>query len=221
VAEHTLMLMLAAARRVVAHDHAARRGGWTVRDSFETVELDGKTLLLVGFGRIGRRVGELALAIGMRLLVHDPHVAESTIIEAGATTAPDLDAALAAADVITLHLPASPQGPLIDARRLALMKPSAILVNAARGGLIDETALDLALRAGRLHGAALDVLAGEPPAPAHPLLVNERLTLSPHAAGLTGECAARMAVAAVRNILDFFAGTLDGALVVNRDALAP
>jgi D-3-phosphoglycerate dehydrogenase len=95
------------------------------------------------------------------------------------------------------------------------MKPSAIIINAARGGLVDEIALDKALREGRLAGAGLDVLKAEPPAPDHPLLSNDRVLISPHTAGLTAECAARMAVASVQNVLDHFAGKLDPALVVN------
>jgi D-3-phosphoglycerate dehydrogenase len=98
---------------------------------------------------------------------------------------------------------------------LALMKPSAIIVNAARGGLVDEMALDQALRQGRLAAAALDVLAEEPPASSHPLLSNPKVTISPHSAGLTAECAARMAISSVQNILDLFEGRLSPTLIVN------
>jgi D-3-phosphoglycerate dehydrogenase len=216
VAEHTLMLMLAAARRTVALDHAARTGGWNERNRFDATELDGKTLLILGFGRIGRRVAELARAFGMEIIVHDPFVTPEACAALGVKSAPDMAEGLARADVITLHMPASPAGPVITAARLAAMKPTAILVNAARGDLVDEAALDQALRNGSLRAAALDVLAEEPPPAAHPLLTNPRLTLSPHNAGLTAECAARMAVMSARNIIDFFAGRLDPALVVNR-----
>ena len=219
VAEHTLMLMLSVARRAAAHDHASRTGNWNIRNAFETVELDGKTLLLMGFGRIGRRVGELARAFGMRVMAHDPFIGVDAMAAAGVEPASDVMAALAQADYISLHMPGSPKGALIGAAALAAMKPTAILVNAARGGLIDELALDLALREGRLLGAGLDVLASEPPAPDHPLLTNGRVTISPHSAGLTNECAARMAIASVRNILDYFDGKLDPALVVNAGAI--
>jgi D-3-phosphoglycerate dehydrogenase len=215
VAEHTLMLMLSVARRTTSHDRASRSGDWNVRNRFETVELDGKTLLLLGFGRIGRRVADLARAFGMMVLAHDPFVAPDAMAKAGVSPAPDLMAALERADCVSLHMPARSAGALIGETELAAMKPSAILVNAARGGLVDEAALDAALRAGRLYGAGLDVLALEPPVPHHPLLSNERVTVSPHSAGLTAECAARMAVASVQNILDYFAGRLDPALVVN------
>lgn len=220
VAEHTLMLMLAAARRTVAHDLASRNGEWQVRNRFETQELDGKTLFLMGFGRIGRRVAELARAFGMRVIALDPFVAAEAMRELGVEAVADRNAALADADYVSLHMPASPEAAVIGQAELACMKPSAIIVNAARGGLIDETALDAALRDDRLGGASLDVLAAEPPPADHPLLSNPRVTISPHAAGLTAECAARMAVASVNNVIGYFAGTLDPALVVNRDHAA-
>lgn len=215
VAEHTLMLMLGVARRAAAHDHAVRTGAWNIRNRFETVELDGKTLLLVGFGRIGRRVAELARAFGMAVMAYDPFVTPDAMARHGIRPAADLKKALAMADYVSLHMPGSPEGALIGATELAAMKPGAVLINAARGGLIDEVALDKALREGRLRGAGLDVLESEPPPAGHPLLGNDRVLISPHAAGLTDECAARMAVASVQNVFDHFAGKLDPTLVVN------
>ncbi len=209
VAEHTLALMLAAARRVVVHDHAAKSGNWNLRNQFDAVELDGKVVLVCGFGRIGRRVAELARAFGMEVHAHDPFAK----IE-GAIAAPDLKAALAQADYVTLHMPGV-KGAILGADELALMKPTAIIINAARGGLVDEAALDRALRARKIYGAAFDVLVDEPPKPDHPLLSNPHFTLSPHMAGLTQECAKRMSLAAAQNILDFFDGKLDQHLVVN------
>jgi D-3-phosphoglycerate dehydrogenase / 2-oxoglutarate reductase len=218
VAEHTLMLMLAVARRAAAHDAASRNGNWNVRNRFETVELDGKTLLLVGYGRIGRRVGELARAFGMAVMAHDPFVSQDVLAKHGVRPADDLLKALGEADYVSLHMPGQASGAVIFDEELRAMKPSAILINAARGGLVDELALDRALREGRLFGAGLDVLKAEPPAPDHPLLANDRVLISPHTAGLTSECAARMAVASVQNVIDHFAGRLDPALVVNASA---
>ena len=215
VAEHTLMLMLATARKAAQHDAAVRRGDWNLRNRFETVELDGKTLLLVGFGRIGRRVAELARAFGMTVTAYDPFVKPEVMAKHGVRPAADLVKALGGADYVSLHMPGSTAGAVIWEEEIRAMKPGAILINAARGGLVDEEALDRALREGRLAGAGLDVFRTEPPAADHPLLSNERLLLSPHAAGLTAECAARMAVASVQNVLDHFAGRLDPALVVN------
>lgn len=215
VAEHTLMLMLAAARCTVAHDIATRTGNWQVRNQFQTCELDGKALLLIGFGRIGRRVASLARAFGMIVMAHDLYAEPRTLAEAGDEEVTDLDAAYARADYISLHVPASSNGPILGPREFSLLKPTAIVVNTARGELIDELALDEALRAGRLGAAAMDVLVDEPPRKDHPLLLNPRVTISPHSAGLTRECAARMAVASVQNILDYFAGTIDRRLLVN------
>ncbi|WP_395661528.1 hydroxyacid dehydrogenase [Aestuariivirga sp.] len=218
VAEHTLMLMLAVARRAAAHNAAARSGNWNIRNRFETVELDGKTLLLAGFGRIGRRVAELARAFGMTVMAYDPFVKPDLLAKHGVRPAEDLLKALGEADYVSLHMPGQASGAVIFEEELAAMKPSAILINAARGGLVDEIALDKALREGRLSGAGLDVLRTEPPAPDHPLLSNDRVLISPHTAGLTAECAARMAVASVQNVIDHFAGRLDPSLVVNAQA---
>ncbi len=215
VAEHTLMLMLAVARRAAAHDRAVRKGEWDLRNRFETVELDGKSLLLVGFGRIGRRVAELARAFGMTVAAYDPFVKPEVMAKHGVRPAAELLKALGEADYVSLHMPGSTAGAVIWEEEIAAMKPGAILINAARGGLVDEALLDKALREGRLGGAGLDVFRHEPPAPDHPLLANERVLISPHSAGLTAECAARMAVACVQNVLDHFAGRLAPALVVN------
>ena len=214
VAEHTLMLMLAAARRTVAHHIASTTGHWNERNRFDSTELDGRTLLVLGFGRIGRRVAELAHAFGMMVSAFDPFVAAEQMAPVGVNHAPDMISALATADYVSVHLPGG-QAPLIGAAELARMKSSAIIVNAARGGIVDERALDDALRQRRLRAAALDVLAEEPPAPEHPLLNNPFIIISPHNAGLTEECAMRMSIAAAQNILDAFDGETDGNLIVN------
>ncbi|MDQ0475427.1 NAD(P)-dependent oxidoreductase [Labrys wisconsinensis] len=221
VAEHAMMLILALAKRALVLDAATRQAGWARRNGFEAFELAGKALLLVGFGRIGRRVAGMAEAFGMRVLVHDPFVGAAAIRAAGAEPAAALDAALGEADIVSLHVPLGGDGVLIGAPELKRMKPTAILVNTARGGLVDEAALAAALAEGGLAGAGLDVFAGEPPPADHPLLGSDRVVLSPHSASLTRECAARMSVAAAQNILDFFAGRLDPALVVNAASLPP
>jgi D-3-phosphoglycerate dehydrogenase len=218
VAEHTLMLMLALAKRALAHDAATRSGDWTMRDRFEATELAGKTLFVIGFGRIGRRVARLAQAFDMTIAAFDPVVGAGRIEEAGAAPVARIDDGLGVADFVTLHMPLS-GAPLIGAEQLARMKPTAMIINTARGGLVDETALADALAAGRIAGAGLDVFAAEPPPRASRLLADGRIILSPHNAGLTGESAARMAIFAAQNILDFFAGVLDRSLVVNAGAL--
>lgn len=221
VAEQTLMLMLALAKRTLAHDHAARSGNWGYRNSFDSSELSGKQLLLLGFGRIGRKVAALAKAFGMDVSAHDTMVGEAAMRAAGVTPVHDLSTAYAMADVISVHIPLAGKDAPIGAAELARMKPTALLINTARGGLIDETALAAALAEGRVAGAGLDVFVSEPPAAGHALLASGRTVVMPHTAGLSQESAMRMSVSSVENVLNFFAGALDATLVVNRTALSP
>lgn len=218
VAEHTLMLMLTAARRTVAHHVASTTGNWNERNRFDSAELDGKALLILGFGRIGRRVAELAKAFGMAVSAFDPYVTPEQAAALGVAHEVDMRTALAGADYVSVHLPGG-NGSMLGPAELAVMKPSAIIVNAARGGIVDEMALDAALRQRKLRAAALDVLMQEPPQADHPLLSNPYITISPHNAGLTEECAMRMGIAAAQNILDCFDGKLNSKLVVNAAAL--
>ncbi|PAU74112.1 MULTISPECIES: hydroxyacid dehydrogenase [Halomonas] len=215
VAEHTLMMMLAVAKQALHHDTGVRSGDWGCRNAFSAVELAGRTLLLLGFGRIGQGVAKLALPFGMHVAVYDPFQSDDFIREQGCTPVASIDTSLPDADFLSVHMPLKDGKPLIGQPELARMKASAIIVNTARGGIIDERALSDALHAGRLGGAGLDVLVDEPPAVGDPLLDCPRLLLSPHVAGLTQEAAMRMSVAAVENILNCFSGDLDPALVVN------
>lgn len=223
VAEHTLMLMLALAKRVRAYDQQTRAGNWSYRDSQDAVELYGKTLLVVGFGRIGRAVAKRAAAFGMRIDVLDPFADRTEILNAGAIAVESLVDALPRADILSVHIPLAGDKALINAEELALMKPGALLINTARGGIINEAALAAALNEGRIGGAGLDVFETEPPLQTHPLFSHDKVILTPHAAGLAKECAMRMSSMAAQNILDFFSGRLDPALVVNRThaVLAP
>jgi D-3-phosphoglycerate dehydrogenase len=212
VAEHAFALLLAVSRDIPRSAAALRGGDWGWRNRFTARELDGKRLLILGYGRIGRALALRARAFGMTVAAYDPHLPADAF--AGAEREADLPGALARADAVSLHLPGG-AAPLIGAAELARMKPDAVLVNTARGGLVDEAALADALRAKRLRAAALDVLGDEPPAQEHPLLSCETALITPHSAGLTAECAQRMAEMSVRNVLDRFAGRLDPALVVN------
>ena len=212
VAEHAMMLMLAASRRLAKSTAAVKGGDWAYRDRLESREIHGKTLLVIGYGRIGRRVAELARAFGMHVLAHDPYLAPDGF--GGAERAPDLHAALAACDAVSIHAPRS-ERPVIGPAEIAALRPGSVIVNTARGGAVDEDALADALRSGAVGAAGLDVLADEPPEPGNPLLRLENCVVTPHSAGLTRECAERMAVSAVRNVLDFFDGALDPSLVVN------
>jgi D-3-phosphoglycerate dehydrogenase len=219
VAEHTFFLLLAAVKRGLAYDRAVREGRWPLRNSLAARELDGKTLLIVGLGRIGRNVAAKAQAFGMRVTAYDPFLAQAA---AGPSIdlIGDLDSAVGNADAVTLHVPmTAATRMLFDAARLAKMKASAVLICTARGGLVDETALAAALREGRLSAAGLDVFAEEPPPAGHPLFALDNVILSPHSAALTEECAARMSRVSAQNCLDALDGRLDPNLVVNADVL--
>jgi D-3-phosphoglycerate dehydrogenase len=212
VAEHAMMLILAATHRLLRYDASVRSGNWTYRDRLEAREIAGKRLLIVGLGRIGSRLARLASAFEMSVHGYDPF--RPGPLPDGIVRAADLTAALEAADVVSLHVPRTAT-PLIGAAELARMKPGAVLVSTARGGVVDEGALVDALCSGRLGAAGIDVFEEEPPAPGHPLLGFDNVVLTPHSAGITSECAERMARVSAQNVLDFFAGRLDPALVVN------
>jgi D-3-phosphoglycerate dehydrogenase len=218
VAEHAMMLILAATHRLIAADRATRDGNWAWRNGLQTHEVAGKRLLILGFGRIGQKLAGLARAFGMEVHAHDPYIPADRWPE-GAARATDLAQALAQADAVSLHLPRADRA-VLGTAELALMKPTAVLVNTARGGLLDEVALADALRAGRLGGAGIEVFDAEPPGKDHPLFGLDQAVLTPHNAALTVECAERMAIASVQNVLDFFSGKLDPALVVNKDLIA-
>jgi D-3-phosphoglycerate dehydrogenase len=217
VAEHAMMLILAATHRLVAADRATRAGNWGWRNGLQTHEVAGKRLLIVGFGRIGQKLAGMARAFGMLVHAYDPFISPAQWPE-GATRVGDLAEALAMADAVSLHLPRA-DSPVLGVAELGSMKPTAVVVNTARGGLLDEVALADALREGRLGGAGIEVFDAEPPATDHPLFGIEGAIVTPHNAALTVECAERMAIASVRNVLDFFAGKLDPNLIVNAAAI--
>jgi D-3-phosphoglycerate dehydrogenase len=167
VAEHAMMLILSATHRLIAADRATRGGDWGWRNGLQTHEVAGKRLLILGFGRIGQKLAGLARAFGMEVHAHDPYIAAESWPD-GATRATDLAEALAQADAVSLHLPRADRA-VLGAAELALMKPTAVVVNTARGGLVDEDALAEALRNGRLGGAGIEVFNAEPPGSDHPL----------------------------------------------------
>jgi len=208
VAEAAVYMMLALAKRGAALDRLVRDGKWRDRFGYAPFDLLGKTVLIIGFGRIGSRTAMRCAGFEMRILVHDPFVSAERVTAAGATPAPDLDAALGEADFVTVHCPKNAQTVgLLDARRLGLMKASAYLVNTARGGIVDEAALYESLRSGKLAGAGLDVFATEPTPTDNRLLTLDNVIAAPHMAGVTHESMDRMAVATVRNMVSVLDGT--------------
>ncbi len=218
VAEHAMMLMLAVARRVLDNDQIVKAGGWWAKDGPGMVDLAGRSVLVVGYGRIGSRVANYCRAFQMKVMVMDPGFHPARIAADGFTPIRDLQAGLAAADVVTLHCPLSPATHhLMDTAAFAALRPGAILVNTARGPIVEEAALISALQSGRLQGAGLDVLEVEPSTATNPLYAMPNVVVSPHNAASTEEGLARMARQAARNILDVLDGKRDPAFMVNGD----
>ncbi len=214
VAEHAFFMMLALAKKSVTLDTMVREGRWAERFQHLPYDLAGKTILVVGFGRIGTRVVKRCLAFEMTVLVHDPYVDKNAVKKAGATSAPDLDTAIPTADFITIHCPKNRETTnLIDARRLALMKPTAFLINIARGQVIDEDAIFAALRDRTIGGAALDVwwqypTAAEPNrrGSRHPFHELPNVIVTPHNSGWTSGMVRRRWDEVALNLRRFAAG---------------
>jgi D-3-phosphoglycerate dehydrogenase len=204
MADHTLALMLAVLRKVAFYDRRVRAGEWDYNAGPEMRRLGALTLGLLGAGRIGSAVAARARAFGMTVVAHDPARAPEDL-RAAAIEPVSLDEAIAAADVLSLHLPLDDgtRG-ILDARRIGAMKPGAVLVNTARGGLVDQAALTRALRDRSLAGAGLDVLAHEPPAAGEALLALDNVVVTPHAGFLSREALAAVQTQAadeVRRVL--------------------
>jgi D-3-phosphoglycerate dehydrogenase len=216
VAEQALYLMLALAKRGPVLDRAVKSGSWP--RGFGGVELLHKTCVLLGFGYIGRQIASRVAAFGMRVVVVDPYVPVPP--GSGYVAEPDLMKALPQADFVVLAcaLSEATRG-LIGARTLAVMKPTAFVVNVARGPVVDEAALADALARGAIAGAGLDVLQIEPPLPANPLLARDDVVLTPHTAAYIRETFDRVAEVCARNCLAGLAGRLDPAFVVNPSTL--
>jgi len=207
VAEHTVQLMLALARQTVAADNMVREGRYAERFSLMGMEFYQKTLGVVGLGVIGRRVAEICQkGFGMGIVAFDPYVKE---VPPGMeiTLLPTLRDLLRQSDVITLHLPANAETSfMIDAEAIGRMKPTALLINAARGAIVDSIALAEALQRGQLRGAAMDVFEQEPPRANHPILTAPRTLFSPHVASMTNEAMSRMAELVARQVVQVLTG---------------
>lgn len=208
VAQLTLALLLALCCRVEQLSAVTRSGGWN--DAVEAthttapiLELSGKTLGILGFGNIGRAVAQLGLALGMRVLVHSR---TQRALPAGCTWC-GFETLFETADVVSLHCPLTDETRgIVSASVLARMKPAALLINTARGALVDENALADALNSGRLAGAGLDVMAEEPPCPDHPLLTAKNCLITPHIAWASREARLRLIDAVAGNLRAFLAG---------------
>jgi len=220
VAEAGVFLTMSLARKGAEMDALVKEGRWADRYKNMPVDLYGKTVLIIGFGKIGTRSARRFAAMETHVLVYDPYMYSETIRGSGYEPVDDLDAAVARADFITIHCPKTPETVgLFDAARLAKMKRTAFLVNTARGGIIDEPALYDALKNKRIAGAALDVFVEEPTPADNPLLTLDNFIAAPHVAGVTREAVDRMAIVAVQNILSVLDGKPTKDNVVNREVL--
>jgi D-3-phosphoglycerate dehydrogenase len=197
VAEHAWALILACAKNVTELDRRMHDSHWD-KATHKSLELNGRTLGLVGLGAIGARVAMIGIALGMRVVAHDPFAASAP----GGVELLPLAELIAQSDVLSLHCPLTKDNAnMLNAETLATMRPGAIVVNTARGGLIDEAALADALRSGALRAAGLDSFQVEPFTPGHPFTAIPNAILSPHIGGVTGDAYVSMGTAAARNVL--------------------
>ena len=212
VAQHAAAMMLEHARGLVAHHRAVQTGEWTRDPDWcfarrPVFELTGRTLGLVGLGRIGLAFARIAAAMGMRVVAHDPHWPAPERMDAVSVGSLSLDAVFREADVISLHCPLTPDNfQIVDAARLGTMKPTALLINTSRGQLVDNAALAAALRGGVIGGAALDVLDVEPPPATNPLLGAPNCLITPHIAWYAIEARRRLMQIAADNLAAFLRG---------------
>lgn len=220
VAECAVFMMLTLAKRATEMHSLVRDNKWPDRLGMLPFDLFGKTILIVGFGRIGSRTAKRCQAMEMNVLVFDPYKSAADIKAAGCEPVTDLDAALPRADFVSIHCPKTPETiGMFNADRLKRMKPKAYLVNTARGGIVVETALYDALVSGRIAGAGLDVFEQEPPPAGQALLSLPNVIMAPHVAGVTVEAVDRMSEQTARNILSVLDGDPLRQNVINQDVL--
>lgn len=223
VAEHAFALLLAVTRQIVPYDGAVHDGNFAVRGRFGISELYGKTLLVVGFGRIGREFARRAASFGMKVLAFDPLAPTAALAAGGAERATDLAVALATADVVSLHVPLTEETRhMIGALELERMKPGAIVLNTARPGLIDEDALAAAIAAERIGGAGLDTFDQKTPhGPEHPFNTSPRVVRSPYVASLARESVIRTSIMTAEAVIAVREGRLAPELLANPEILHP
>jgi len=220
VAEHALFFILALAKRAILFDREVRKGNWDIRYDHIGFDIADKKVLVLGLGRIGRRLVPMLNAMGMDVFVYDPYVLQDTIVTSGATPVEDWRAALPDMDFVSVNCPKNEEtNGMIGTAELASMKKTAFVVNTARGNIVDESALYHALKSGSIAGAGIDPFVVEPAGPNEPLFELDNIIVSPHSAGVTKESLFRMGAAAAQNILDQFDGRLNPENVINKEVL--
>jgi D-3-phosphoglycerate dehydrogenase len=220
VVEHTIALMFALAKRLPEFDRAVREGDYNRKMKLDAQDVAFRTVLIIGLGRIGSRLAKALNALGLICIGVDPAYTPVQIEAMGCEPVRDFREALPRADFVTVHTPLQDDTRnLIGAREFALMKPTAYLINCARGGIVDERALLEAVNSRRIMGAGLDVQVDEPPKASDPLLKCDRIILTPHSASATPETMTRMSTTVAQNVLDFFDGRLPESHVFNPEVL--
>ena len=216
VAEHVIYMMLSISKSINQYDHEVRIGNFKKNAStITTLELFNKEILIVGFGRIGQSLIKRCKGFEMKVKVFDPFVNKETIEKFGGIKIENLDDGLKICDYVSLHVPLNEKTKnLINYSKLKNMKREAIVINTARGGIVNEKDLDRALRENIIFGAGLDVFENEPVDKANPLLSNKKVLLSPHSATFTNECKSRMSLETTKNIIDFFENKIDKSMIV-------
>ena len=211
VAEHVMFMILNISKRGNMYDDTVKSGKFNERNKLpKTVELWNKNILIAGFGRIGQALIKRCLGFEMNVFVYDPYVSKEFIEKEGGTKVEDLSEASKDMDAISLHIPLNNETKnIVNYELLKSMKKNCIIINAARGGIVNEVDLDRALNEDLIFGAGLDVFETEPPIENNPLLQNKKVFLSPHSAAFTEECMIRMGKETVQNIFDFFDGNLE------------
>jgi len=217
VSEHVFYLMLTISKNFLNLDNEVRLGNFKSNmNKFETFELHNKEILIAGFGRIGKNLIKKCLGFNMSVKVYDPFVDEKIITDMGGEKVDNLDVALKTLDFLSVHMPLNKKTKdLINFKKMKTMKKSSVIINTARGGIVNETDLDQAVNENIILGAGLDVFSNEPINTDNPLLKNKRIVLSPHTAALTNECKIRMGEEAAKNIIDFFEKKVNKNMLVN------
>ena len=216
VAEHVMFMLLNISKRKDMYDQSVKLGKFNDRNKLpKTIELWGKNILIAGFGRIGQALIKRCLGFEMNVYVYDPYINDEKIKSLGGKKVNDLKEAVKEMDAISLHMPLNDEtNNIVNYDLLRSMKTNCIVVNAARGGIINEVDLDKALRENLIFGAGLDVFETEPPKSGNPLLKNDKVFLSPHTAAFTEECMIRMGKETIQNIIDFFEKKLDKSKII-------
>ena len=211
VAEHVMFMILNISKMGNMYDETVKNGNFNERNKLpKTVELWNKNILIAGFGRIGKALIKRCLGFEMNVFIYDPYISKEIIENQGGKKVENLIKASMDMDIVSLHIPLNDETKnIVNYELLKSMKKNCIIINAARGGILNEVDLDRALNEGLIFGAGLDVFETEPPSKNNPLLKNKKVFLSPHAAAFTEECMIRMGKETVQNIIDFFDGKLE------------